>query len=169
VARLWLSLLLALVMTAAPPATRAEIEAGPGVSVEAGSPAAEAAAPAPDVGQAAATSAGAAAMQPATPNTPPGLGWLTNREAALTIILLVFALVYLYVAVFIFTKIKEKSIEPVVRFASMLVIVVAALVLMFVGYDSQQVAPAYGLLGTLAGYILGRSDRKEPPDASPNP
>lgn len=159
-----LGLLLALAMLVSPVAGRAQIEAGRGVSVEGAAPAPPMAQPQP-----VATPPQAAAPRP--PDAPQGLGWLSNREAALTVMLLVFALVYLYVAVFIFSRIKEKNIEPAVRFASMLVIVIAALVLMFVGYDSQQVAPAYGLLGTLAGYILGRSnqDRRETRDADPRP
>jgi hypothetical protein len=36
-------------------------------------------------------------------------------------------------------------------------VIIAGLVLMTSGYTDQQVAPMFGLLGTIVGYILGRS------------
>jgi|WetSurSiteA1Bulk_404760.scaffolds.fasta_scaffold48769_2 hypothetical protein len=48
------------------------------------------------------------------------------------------------------------------------VIVTAGLFLMTAGYTSEQIAPMYGLLGTIVGYLLGKSgsseqDAKKPP------
>ncbi len=38
------------------------------------------------------------------------------------------------------------------------VIVTAGLFLMTAGYSSEQIAPMYGLLGTIVGYLLGKTD-----------
>jgi hypothetical protein len=48
------------------------------------------------------------------------------------------------------------------------VIVTAGLFLMTAGYSSEQIAPMYGLLGTIVGYLLGKTgsseqDTKKPP------
>ena len=40
-----------------------------------------------------------------------------------------------------------------------ILIIVAAVFLVVAGYTEEQIAPVIGLLGTIAGYILGRSDR----------
>jgi hypothetical protein len=46
------------------------------------------------------------------------------------------------------------------------VIIFAALFLIAAGYSNEQAAPAYGLLGTIAGYVLGKSHKKPVQDAA---
>lgn len=41
------------------------------------------------------------------------------------------------------------------------VIVTAGLFLMTAGYSSEQIAPMYGLLGTIVGYLLGKANSSE--------
>ncbi|CAB3744738.1 hypothetical protein LMG27174_07245 [Paraburkholderia rhynchosiae] len=41
---------------------------------------------------------------------------------------------------------------------SLTLVVVGILFSMTAGFDAQTVAPAIGLLGTIAGYLLGRKD-----------
>jgi hypothetical protein len=43
------------------------------------------------------------------------------------------------------------------RILTVILVIIAGLVLITAGYTDQQVAPMFGLLGTLVGYILGRS------------
>lgn len=50
----------------------------------------------------------------------------------------------------------------VLRLFGMLTIIVLAVFLVVAGYDSQQIAPVTGLLGTLAGYLVGRSVQEQP-------
>jgi hypothetical protein len=45
----------------------------------------------------------------------------------------------------------------VLRVYGMLTIIVMAVFLVVAGYDAQQMGPVIGLLGTLAGYLVGRS------------
>lgn len=48
--------------------------------------------------------------------------------------------------------------QGVLRLICVPLIVVAAVFLMVVGYDDDQLTPIVGLLGTIAGYLLGRTD-----------
>jgi hypothetical protein len=47
------------------------------------------------------------------------------------------------------------------------VIVTAGLFLMTAGYSSEQIAPMYGLLGTIVGYLLGKTDSSEQDTKTP--
>lgn len=53
----------------------------------------------------------------------------------------------------------------------MIIIIFAALFLIPTGYSSQQAAPVYGLLGTIVGYLFGKSSTEfaPPPGAPPVP
>jgi hypothetical protein len=41
----------------------------------------------------------------------------------------------------------------------LVIIIFAALFLITAGYSDQQAAPVYGILGTILGYLFGRTDR----------
>jgi hypothetical protein len=47
------------------------------------------------------------------------------------------------------------------------VIVTAGLFLMTAGYSSEQIAPMYGLLGTIVGYLLGKANSSEQETKTP--
>ena len=47
--------------------------------------------------------------------------------------------------------------DQVLRLFGMLTIIIMAVFLIVAGYGNEQIAPAIGLLGTVAGYLLGRS------------
>lgn len=47
------------------------------------------------------------------------------------------------------------------------VIVTAGLFLMTAGYTSEQIAPMYGLLGTIVGYLLGKANPSEQETQAP--
>jgi hypothetical protein len=51
--------------------------------------------------------------------------------------------------------------SAVLRLFGMLTIIVMAVFLIVAGYNTEQVAPVVGLLGTLAGYLVGRSASSE--------
>ncbi|HTP37580.1 MAG TPA: hypothetical protein VMI76_04350 [Methyloceanibacter sp.] len=55
---------------------------------------------------------------------------------------------------------------------ALVMIVFSALFLIVAGYSEKQTAPVFGLLGTILGYMFGRSvdsDRAPPPAPSPEP
>lgn len=48
--------------------------------------------------------------------------------------------------------------DTVLRPFATILILVAAVFLVVAGYSEKQIAPVIGLLGTIAGYVLGRND-----------
>ncbi len=49
--------------------------------------------------------------------------------------------------------------ENVIRILALVLVVSGTLFLVTMGYSADQIAPALGILGTVAGYMLGRADR----------
>jgi hypothetical protein len=80
----------------------------------------------------------------------------TPYEFWLTVLNIAFGLATLSIVLLIFRNSIEKHAEQLIRFAIVVVIVVSTLVLITAGYSNEQVAPAFGLFGTIVGYILGR-------------
>ena len=90
----------------------------------------------------------------------------SDRDMILSISLLFFAIIFMITILIGFGKhIREKSGE-IERIGIVTVLVVGALYLVTSGFGTTNVAPAFALFGTVAGYILGqvrprkyRSDR----------
>lgn len=57
------------------------------------------------------------------------------------------------VAVLLF---QRRNAEQILRTFGILVIVIASVFLVIAGYSNDQITPVIGLLGTIAGYLLGR-------------
>lgn len=53
-----------------------------------------------------------------------------------------------------------------IRLVVILFIIIASMFLIAAGFDDKQLAPAFGLLGTIAGYLLGRADSPKPPSSN---
>ena len=51
---------------------------------------------------------------------------------------------------------QKKNAEQILRTFGILVIIFAAVFLVVAGYSDTQITPVIGLLGTIAGYLLGR-------------
>jgi hypothetical protein len=65
---------------------------------------------------------------------------------------------------------QKKNAEQILRTFGILVIIFAAVFLVVAGYSDTQITPVIGLLGTIAGYLLGRKiepgnhvERHQPP------
>jgi drug/metabolite transporter (DMT)-like permease len=52
--------------------------------------------------------------------------------------------------------------EQILRTFGILVIIFAAIFLVIAGYSDTQITPVIGLLGTIAGYLLGRKIEAKP-------
>jgi uncharacterized membrane protein YfcA len=61
---------------------------------------------------------------------------------------------------------KRRNAEQILRTFGILIIVFAAVFLVIAGYSDTQITPVIGLLGTIAGYLLGR--RIEPATSEPD-
>jgi hypothetical protein len=55
---------------------------------------------------------------------------------------------------------KTVSADDILKSGAVIIILVATVILIIGGYNTQQVTPAIGLFGSLLGYLLGRSSRK---------
>lgn len=80
---------------------------------------------------------------------------LSSWEFALSLVVLVFGMIVIGLEVFLVMKNKIDS-ENAVKFIVVTLIITSTLFLITAGYDNNQIAPAMGLLGTVAGYLLGR-------------
>lgn len=76
----------------------------------------------------------------------------------LSLCLLVFSL-FVFSLMTYLIKLGKQPDQILKVFGSVL-IVVAAVFLIVAGYSEKQIAPVIGLLGTVAGYILGKSSDK---------
>lgn len=73
-----------------------------------------------------------------------------------------FGLIVLFVQYSLLRRVNHLSADDVLKNFSILIVIVGASVLVIAGYNSQQTAQAFGLFGTIIGYLLGRSaGRKE--------
>ncbi len=52
--------------------------------------------------------------------------------------------------------------EQALRFYGVIVILVGTILLIVAGLNNNQIAPAVGLFGTLAGYLLGKNQATDP-------
>lgn len=91
--------------------------------------------------------------QPAAPVKLPW--WSVTDAMTISASILLFGLFVMLLA----TRALRQGIAAglVLRLFGMLTIIILAVFLVVAGYDSQQIAPVTGLLGTLAGYLVGRS------------
>jgi hypothetical protein len=86
--------------------------------------------------------------------------WLTCLLGIVGIIIIVLLIVAL-------RSIPRRRPEDVTRPIIVVTIVFGTLILVTAGYSNQQIAPAFGLLGTIVGYILGRGSASQPASGPP--
>jgi len=85
-------------------------------------------------------------------------GIRTPFELLLTLGILAFGLALVLVVLYMSTRAFRGSPELSSRLFTVVMIVTATLVLITAGYSNQQIAPVFGLFGTIVGYVLGRRD-----------
>lgn len=83
---------------------------------------------------------------------------MTNREFALSFVILVFGLCIIGIEYFILKSIIHQKPEQITQTFIVTLIIVGTLVLISAGYSNDQIGPALGLFGTIAGYLLGKSE-----------
>jgi hypothetical protein len=93
------------------------------------------------------------------------LWWSTTNAMTISSAVLAYSLVVLLLATFLIKG--GKSAESVLRFFGTILIITTSVFLVVAGYSSNQIAPVTGLLGTLAGYLLGKGQSAGPRDDGP--
>jgi hypothetical protein len=91
--------------------------------------------------------------------------WSTRNAMTMSAALLVFGVVVLLLATYLITV--GKSSEAVLRIFGTILIIVIAVFLVVAGYSDTQIAPVMGLLGTIAGYLLGKESKEKPSTPAP--
>lgn len=89
-----------------------------------------------------------------TETNQPHTWWSAEEAMTISACVLVFGLIICGLATFLIMK--GKSADNVLKALGTVLIIVAALFLVVAGYDDKQMAPVMGLLGTIAGYLLGK-------------
>jgi len=92
---------------------------------------------------------------------------MSNFEFGLSIGVLAFGLILIVLEMHLI-KTKKISEELLVKFILITLIVTSTLFLITAGYDNNQIAPAMGLFGSIAGYLLGRSMNNNKPNKDEN-
>ena len=87
--------------------------------------------------------------------------WSAHNAMTVISVVLIYSLIVLALATYLIRL--GKSSESVLRIFGTILIISSSIFLIVAGYTNQQIAPAMGLLGTLAGYLLGKESSK--PDA----
>lgn len=111
-------------------------------------------------------------IEPPTPSPPASEGrkW-TSIEIALSISILIFGAAVIAVQTFLFVKLPlDWTPSAILQFNGLTLIITGALLLVTAGYSDQQISPVLGLLGAIAGYLLGAADRRvssPPPSVTP--
>lgn len=80
----------------------------------------------------------------------------TPSEVWLSCLVFAFGALVILAYVFAVSKVEQRRPEDLSRALIVMAIITGSLLLITAGYSSQQVAPAFGLFGTIIGYMLGR-------------
>lgn len=80
--------------------------------------------------------------------------WSTGNAMTMSAIILAFGVVVLGLAAWLVKS--GQSATAVLRVFGTVLIIVMVTFLVVAGYDDKQIAAPLGLLGTIAGYLLGR-------------
>lgn len=88
-------------------------------------------------------------------------GYLSSREFVVAILISIVAMIALTMQFFLLKAIPKLKAEESLRSFAIILILMGTLFVIAAGFDSIQIAPAMGLFGTIAGYLLGRVDKKE--------
>lgn len=88
-------------------------------------------------------------------------GWLSEPEFYLTLMVAFMTVFTLLMQFLLLKKNTRLKSEDLSRAFGMILIIMGTLFSLTAGFSAEQIAPAVGLFGTIAGYILGRSERKE--------
>ena len=90
--------------------------------------------------------------------------WSTHDAMTISASVLVFGA--LLISATTFAIVRGINASTVLRVYGLLTIIVMAVFLVVAGYDATQIGPVVGLLGTLAGYFVGRTSTPPVDDAN---
>lgn len=90
----------------------------------------------------------------------------SSQEVWLSLGVLVFGMIVVLAQAFIINR-RQEPLSQSLKYLSVSLIIVGSLFLVTAGYGNSQIAPIIGLLGTVAGYLLGRTQSSSGPPLPP--
>jgi hypothetical protein len=101
----------------------------------------------------------------------------TPYEFWLTVLVCVTGLTIIWLIVWSVGRRGETRPEELTRPIIVVTVIMSALILVIAGFSNEQIAPAFGLFGTIVGYMLGRMSERhtaarsaaEFPESPPRP
>jgi hypothetical protein len=93
---------------------------------------------------------GAAAHAPPASHT-----FLSSAEGELALVVIALGVMVMLMLT-VFLRSKAATPDDGIRAYGLTLIIIGTMVLICAGYSNDQIAPAMGLFGTIAGYLLGR-------------
>lgn len=105
-----------------------------------------------------------AASQPVDP--PAKSWWRADEAMTISSVVLGFGVFVLLLAALLLRR-TTISADSILRVFGTVLIIVGAIFLVVAGYTEQQMGPVMGLLGTIAGYLLGKGSNGAGSDAPP--
>lgn len=106
-----------------------------------------------------ALTAQAKVLEAAVVTNEPVPWWSVTNAMTMSSAVLGFGVIVLVLVAFLMKS--GQDTEAVLRTFGTILIIVGALFLVVAGYSANQVAPVMGLLGTIAGYLLGKKDSEK--------
>jgi hypothetical protein len=88
---------------------------------------------------------------------PDVISVMTSNEILLSFGVLVFGFLVILVELYLI-KISYFDQNQAIKFLLVTLVITSALFLISAGFSNNQIAPAMGLFGTIAGYLLGKGD-----------
>lgn len=99
-------------------------------------------------------------LEVATGKSAGSVSLMSNREFWLSCVILVFGVFIILVEFYLLRAVVREKTEEISRTYTVTLIIIGTLVLISSGFTNEQIAPALGLFGTIAGYLLGRGDAR---------
>ena len=83
--------------------------------------------------------------------------FLSDPEFYLALIVALLALIAFLMEFILLRKIRNLKADDMLRVFAVTLVIFGTLFFVTVGFGAQQIAPAIGLFGTIAGYLLGKT------------
>ena len=90
----------------------------------------------------------------------------TPYEFWLTVTIGIIGIVVIILIIYAVRRTERPRPEDITRPVIVVTVIMGTLILITAGYSNEQVAPAFGLFGTIIGYILGRLSQAAPANAA---
>jgi len=84
--------------------------------------------------------------------------WSATNAMTVSSAVLIFGVMIFVLATHLIKS--GKSADAVLKIFGTILIVISAVFLVVAGYSDKQIAPVMGLLGTIAGYLLGKETKE---------